>query len=268
MTEAHVEEATQSLQTDDEVIIQLGGNGDAEAPIPEEVLPDPVVVPEEAPKELEAMEKKMADLEKQLQDLAPQTDPFAFVDTPQPEVVVEPGTPDFGDIYADPDGYNKNVQNYIKEQAEQAREEAKKSVLESDEFKAMSNTVYSAAHDRQVTAAENEFEGFNYKDNSAAILQVQQLHPGLTIQDAHRMLDYNRQAEELRQMKEGQDQRQNAGATPTTNGARFVEKTDNNTIKVKATATDKERAAKFYGGDVKASVEARLRAEKRQRGEE
>ncbi len=272
MNEQYTEEATQSLQ--EEETVTLGGDDAAE------VEPEETQEVEEAPKEaeavaepvksteMEAMEKQMSDMKAEMESMRNQDQPQDLADVfnynPEPVQEAAPEVvPEFGDMYADPEGYQKRQKDYYEGKIAQSAVDAKQAMLDSPEFQAISNTVYTAAHDKAVEAAQAKFgEGFDYAKEATAILGAQQKLPGLTIADAHRVMHFDQVMEENRQLKEGAAQRQDVGGSAPQGGTRFVDKKDTS-IKVKVLDSDKAAAARYYGGDIKKAVEARVAHKKR-----
>lgn len=270
MDNPFTEEATAPLveAVEEEVTINIGEAAPVEEVVIEEAAPveEEVPVVEEAPApqvaDYSAMEQRINDMQAELdsRNAAPQ-----YREQVQ-EIMDEPiaNAESFGDVFADPEAYAKNVQLYVADQAKKSEDSMMAKFMDSPQMQAMQNTVYTAAHDRAVAAAEDTFgDSFDYKNQSVDILNVQQKLPGLALDDAFRITDYNRLQEENRQMKEGTAQRQNIGTTPTNTATRVVAKKDGNSITMKVTAQDKEAANRFNGGDLKGYMEMKHKHSKR-----
>lgn len=245
----HAEEASKEINVEFE-----------EAPVQDEA-PQTVdeAAPVEAPPEetsqqdlmdtIAAMQAKIDANEQQLRDSADMPEQRSVQDMISAEVAPEPvasDTPDFGDPY-DTETYNKNMQAYLAQRDEQVKEDVINQVLGSDRLQALEMNVWTREHERNVERASSTFgDRFNYDEKGQDYIAAQQKLPGLSVDDAHRVLDYDRLLQEHNQLAEGQKERANVQQPNSTGASRLVAKTDDGTKTVKLTAGEKNAGLKYF----------------------
>jgi len=238
--EAHAEEASKELN----VLIE------EQAPVEEAPVAEPEVNPLQA--ELDAANQKLADQTSLYEDLKSQTSMPEEMNLSEliaePEVSPEPQNElDFGDIYQDPEGFQKNLQSYLRSHDDDVAQKAVEKVMTSAEMVALQNSHWGNEHNRALDKSKEVFgERFNYDQE---IVAMQQKLAGLSVQDAHRIRDYDKLLKEVQQNEAASAERANTAPSTTASPTRMVADTDEGKVTVKLTAGQKLAADKYMGGD-------------------
>lgn len=153
---------------------------------------------------------------------------------------------DFGDLYADPEGYAKKMETYLKDRDASVTKAAVEGVMNSERMQALEMSHWNSEHEKSVKKAETSFgERFSYGDQH---IKAQRQLPGLSIDDAHRVMDYDKLLQEHQNLLSGQKERANV-ATTASAPTRMVADSSDGKITVKLSAEDRAAADKWSGGD-------------------
>jgi len=202
---------------------------------------------------IKSMQKEIADNKEyvaELKDQAGVQDQYSVSDLVELDTALTPEVNsedlNFGDIYEDPAAFQKNLQSYLKGHDKDVAEAAVEKVLNSDRIKALENTTYTREHERALEKSQKTFgDRFEYSDKHVA---MQRKLPGLAVEDAHRLEDYDRLLAEVNQVKEEKAERANTQSIPSSS-TRMVANTDDGKITVKLSAGEKAAADKYFNGD-------------------
>ena len=259
--EAHAEEAAKELN------VVLDEGNEQEVPSPE-VAPEVEAVPEVSEtdtlrQEIEAMKAKQAETDTLYQDLKDQS---AYpeqrglndlIDNEQAATVIPTEELDFGDIYADPEGYQKNMKDYLRNHDKAVTDQAVKAVMSDPSMQALQVSHWNREAEIQIGKADKAYgDRFAYNEKHVS---MQQKLPGLAIEDSHRIEDYDRLLEEHKALVEGNKERANVAPTGSASPTRLVANTDEGKITVKLSSGEKLAADKYMGGDYQKYAAAKHR---------
>lgn len=254
--EAHAEEASKELN----VVIE---ETPTEAPVEEApaVEETPVAEDTEMADQLAAMQQRLDEQAALYDDLKSQTT-MPEIKSVQDMVQHDPVVPveeavNFGDIYSDPEGFQKNLVDYMAEREAKVAEQAVERVLGSDRLQALEMSHWNNEHDRSVDKAKASFgDRFEY---SQEIVAFQQKLPGLSVQDAHRLRDYDKLLAEVQNKKEANAERASTQSASEAAPTRLVQNKADGRVEVKLSPLEKAAADKYFGGDYQKYARGKLR---------
>lgn len=203
-----------------------------EEPVAEEV--DEIAV---LKKELEESKSAYSDLKGQTNlPEAPQSLAEQYTPPVQPQIEeVDYSKLDFGDPISDPEGFNKNLMAHMQEREAAVIKQTQDAVFDSDRMRSLEQSHWTREHELAVEKANNKFgEAFDYSVQGTKLSAMQQKLPGLAIEDAHRVNDYDRVFNELKNLKEGEMERKNTQTPPAAAPTRMLDTNTGTTVKLTA----------------------------------
>lgn len=110
---------------------------------------------------------------------------------PEPQQIDFP-TLDLGDVYAEPEKVQENLQNYIKNLVPQIQEQAIEQFKNTPEFQAVTIGFHQDKYEREIETARQKYgERFTFDSDASPYMEL--LQQGKTVNEAHILLDHDRQ---------------------------------------------------------------------------